>query len=703
MLLMCGTSTIYAATIGSDTAVNRFSTQQTINNTDRVAGFAWLEGGFRLNDLTVTGTFDSVFPVSGSVDFNGGRLFLHTDLNFTALSSLILLGRLSAEGFSVDLSNSIHQIPQFSVGSSACLVNRIASATPNANTILSCDWSFDHRFIAVSTTVAILNTSIFIYEFTGSSLIQRASSNLGGGVVSAVNAIRWHPSKHLLAVARNDATLITSQMLTLTFNTTSFALSIQDTEAVVGESALSAAWHPTGNFLAFGTNSALGAGSVRIFDVDGSGNMSAPLVVSVSGVGQPVQFEALDWVITGSFFAVGMAAGASQELEVYSFTTGPKAAVLNASVELGVNDNTVAWHPTTTTLLAAGIAGTSGNLVRLYSHNPGAGSLTQIAGISDLGQSVEIIDWNNNGSCLGVGRDTDGVGGRFRTYEFDANANQFTRITDVTVGSDVEALSWSRNGQSVAIGSNTNLLTVYSSTDFLLSTTPCFDFENVRLLLGRDIALERGCLRFSGTSTIDGRGNSLSLGPTSTLVVNSNSSLLFKDITLRGIHDARFFCVDNTATMSFENATLLLDGNLTFSNGKFILIDDLTISGTGFTFKYTSDLVSTVMQNSSLIVDDSITFSYHPSSASRDRLQFVDNTARLVLNGATFHTTAAGIDLTKGVLWVDSESVLSNEGSTQASGIVFGDGSSTANNFDIMFSPAAVLVASKGFILYNNI
>ena len=45
--IFCFLGIIFCVDIGSDTAVNRFNTQQTLNNGDRIAGFAALQGGFR--------------------------------------------------------------------------------------------------------------------------------------------------------------------------------------------------------------------------------------------------------------------------------------------------------------------------------------------------------------------------------------------------------------------------------------------------------------------------------------------------------------------------------------------------------------------------------------------------------------------------------------------------------------------------------
>src|SRR3989304_9515673 len=52
-------------------------------DTDNILyGFGWFKHGFTLEDAQTTCTFDSVYPVSGGVDLNGGTLYLKQDLLF---------------------------------------------------------------------------------------------------------------------------------------------------------------------------------------------------------------------------------------------------------------------------------------------------------------------------------------------------------------------------------------------------------------------------------------------------------------------------------------------------------------------------------------------------------------------------------------------------------------------------------------------
>lgn len=76
-------SATHAVVIGSNSAVSlqpavTFPASDTDNT---MLGFAWFKNGFTLEDATTSVTFDTVFPVSGTVDLNGGTLSLLSNLN----------------------------------------------------------------------------------------------------------------------------------------------------------------------------------------------------------------------------------------------------------------------------------------------------------------------------------------------------------------------------------------------------------------------------------------------------------------------------------------------------------------------------------------------------------------------------------------------------------------------------------------------
>lgn len=164
---------------------------------------------------------------------------------------------------------------------------------------------------------------------------------------------------------------------------------------------------------------------------------------------------------------------------------------------------------------------------------------------------------------------------------------------------------------------------------------------------------------FSGNSTIEGNANSLYLQG-GKIIVERGSSLLIKDIVLHDVQDGNLFCLDNNATITFQNALIYLSNDYTFSLGKFVTSDQVTFEGNN-KFIYQSPMTSTITSKSNLFLDQGVTFSYDPPFMKKDLIEFEDAYSVLTLNGATLHATMTGMQLTKGTLIVNKNSFISAE------------------------------------------
>gem|GEM_PF-4916664 len=73
---------IHALIVGSNTAVSRQSlvTFPEADSNNTMLGFAAFEDGFRLETFATTCTFDAYFPVGGTVQLDGGSLWLARDM-----------------------------------------------------------------------------------------------------------------------------------------------------------------------------------------------------------------------------------------------------------------------------------------------------------------------------------------------------------------------------------------------------------------------------------------------------------------------------------------------------------------------------------------------------------------------------------------------------------------------------------------------
>lgn len=694
------------ADIGSDTSVTRISTQQVVFNGDRIAGFTSLEEGFRFFGLQVNATFDSFFPVSGKVQLNGGTLTLNRDLVIRNDTVFGIQGNIIGNGHAIELSSSVTCIPSLSVDEISCGIVLTTSTVLDSDCEVV-DWSFDSKFLAVGKDSRIgAADTIENYELESNDNLVLRDSFDPPGARTEINDIRWRPNEYLLAVVRYAGT--GDEVLTYT-SSSSGILTLVSSTTVVGD-AVACIWHPDGDILAVGTTA--DANELIFYPVDMAGNLGARTIFNITP-NRDVQFEAIDFSPDGNYLVVGVDddGGTNPELLVYRFTKSPITLTLAASTIFSKDVECLGWNPTFTQFIAVGLddTGPAGDLVQVQEFDPVGGTLTTRAVGLSIGGPAESMDWRNDGQCLAVGRGLTASNHFLRTYAFDPVGTTTLRVIDelLTVD-DVESVRWSQDGNFLAVGRDGEIIPGEGALFIFqnplnLSLNSCFELRDVKLSFDTDIIFKDSCYQFTGHSVINGHGNVLTLDSTTTFVVGANSSLLIKDVILKNISGNQLTATDGTSTFSFQDVKMVLDGNYSFTVGRFDVIKDFEVSGDGFNFAYQTDQVSTITTYGRFILDNGITFSYDPSIASQDLINFSDENSELILRSATLHATTTGLQLTKGYMQIEGLSFLSAEGVSAATGILFGDGASAVNNFCIEWLPAAHLELLQGFATYDNV
>ncbi|KKQ50024.1 MAG: hypothetical protein US69_C0001G0052 [candidate division TM6 bacterium GW2011_GWF2_38_10] len=81
-IFMIASQSLLAVNKGSESvlSIEPFFTFPAEDSDNRMLAFGWFKNGFALEDQTTTCTFESVFPINGRMDLNGGSLFLQTNL-----------------------------------------------------------------------------------------------------------------------------------------------------------------------------------------------------------------------------------------------------------------------------------------------------------------------------------------------------------------------------------------------------------------------------------------------------------------------------------------------------------------------------------------------------------------------------------------------------------------------------------------------
>jgi hypothetical protein len=204
-------------------------------------------------------------------------------------------------------------------------------------------------------------------------------------------------------------------------------------------------------------------------------------------------------------------------------------------------------------------------------------------------------------------------------------------------------------------------------------------------------------LTFKGTCALDGKGHIMNLSTDGNIVVSPDSVLTLRNITLKGITGTNLRCMSNTTTIFFENVTLQHDANFTFTKGSFEVNHKLVLAG-AYAFAYTSTIPSIILNNSMLMLDRGMTFSYLPGSANRNLLTFEDDTAVLYCNGATLAATTTGMRLTQGTLRFNDDNLIVSTAVNNAQAIKFGTGLSDANDVIVEILPGASIEVVSGYL-----
>ncbi|MCX5921732.1 MAG: hypothetical protein NTX86_00145 [Candidatus Dependentiae bacterium] len=225
--------------------------------------------------------------------------------------------------------------------------------------------------------------------------------------------------------------------------------------------------------------------------------------------------------------------------------------------------------------------------------------------------------------------------------------------------------------------------------------------NNVKLTMNGDLTLALPVETY-GFVEIDGQEYTLDLSLSPTVSVFPGSTLVLKNMMVTGISGSKINNVDNTGQVQLQNTTWVQSGDYQFVRGSLQINNKVLMTGAS-NFVYQTSQISTITSNAQLMFDSGMTFSYAPSSASNNLLNFQDSTAELYLYQTTLRTSTIGLQLTKGMVTVDGICNVVSNAVTQAQGVRFGDGVLSANNINLMILPESGLNLVSGFLVYNNV
>lgn len=160
-----------AVTFGSDTAVSRFNARITLSTGDLIAGFAAIQGGFIMASSAATATFNSFFPVSSELNFNGGTLILNRDLIVSDTATIPSWGSITGNNFNWSLSPGITVAPSRTASNNLYTISNLITFLNGNLTLQNSNLSF--------TGTCVINGQGNILSFNPTvTLLVGAGSNL---------------------------------------------------------------------------------------------------------------------------------------------------------------------------------------------------------------------------------------------------------------------------------------------------------------------------------------------------------------------------------------------------------------------------------------------------------------------------------------------------------------------------------------------
>lgn len=668
--------------IGSNTVTSRQSTVvfPAVDTNNEIRGFAAMDEGFTLENSSTTCTFNAFYPVQKDLTLNGGTLFLSQDMYADDNFRMINVGTINGNGKSFILTTT-GALSLVSGGGGYEFFSFITSDDVG-NDALSVDWSFNDQYVAVGTE----GNRLLVYSFNGSLLDAVENINL----TRSVESVAWHPTDYLLASGILNNSGSQTELTLWRFNPiTEQLLNVSSINLNTNIHAL--AWRPIGSFLVVARQSFFQ--KMILYSVTGDTLTQIDATdVFLSGY---VQRNALSWDSSGTYIVAGTAQLFADELLMYYFN----GAALTFTLGVNINEtvSAVDWSPTGT-YIAVGLSSGSERL-RVYKHTVSDGTLVEIPA-ARVGESASVlsIDWSNDGTSLVVGLESNSST-EFRRYVFNEAMGTLSIASSQSVFGSVNIVKWSNANNYIATGDDANNLSIYGFNT--INPTGDLVFKNIYLMLHGDL-LCTNTLRFQGDCTIDMTGHDILLQTNGHLVVDSGSSLRFKDAYIYNIYDRKLRCLDSLATVSLQDVSIQLDGDWTFSLGSINVQQDVVISGTQRVI-YQSAGTITVEKNSMLYCDQNLTFSYEPLNSSNSRMVFKDSSSQWYLDNASLYVSNAGLQLLKGTCIINGFCNVSNNASSSSFGLIFGSGSTIVDNMRLKILQGSELSALSGYIVYKNV
>ncbi len=718
---------------------------------NEILAFASMQNGFSLQNSSTNLTFGSVFPVSGTVDLNGGTMTLNTDFIFRNPTTLNGLGVIVGNGHVMRFCSDVTTLPADTVSFSDTVIFH------DANLSIPVSISFlGNCTINGNGNVLSLGTSGELVVASGGTLTLRNMDIVG---ISGTK----------IRCASSTACLIFDNVRWFQedyYECLTGSMKIQNNVEFSGTSTFYYA--ASGNFfidtdtdckfnegITFKIGRKLSTFDTQLTFSDSSSTLilsNADFVTTESGVlftkGQLVldRIVSFDTIFTDTQRGIIFGDGTSANDVTVQFNPG---CVVNHNsgywVYRNANQNLFESNA-----LASEIVRNEGSLFKIE-RDLTLNKLTfSVASDSvappTIANGVRITYDDTHIRLPSVEFDIIGYQTNQLSYVLGGNGDLFFSRGSLSVPVTITSVSNTIHGTgnieapiSLSSGSQLNLgfngllnetlslnqgqvifqNNVECGIDGLIEGPGIVDLESYKVLLSSiiqnydtpimwdgsnaTIELSRGISlsetwTLSGNITIEGNQNNFTLSDLGSLRVQPHTNLTLKNITLVGVNNNALQLTSDSSLLTLSDAHLIFDQNYTLTKGQIVFERESSFSGP-YTISFEQSQTNTIAQNSQISILNGATYKIG-RMGSVEPLYFQDDSAQLMFNNSNFSIASGGARMSRGTVIFEKECAISFNSTNTGNGLQLGDGTAVGDVV-FQFNPGAKIALNAGHILQN--
>jgi len=749
---------VFAEVKGSETAVSVESAYQfpAADSNNTMLGFAWFKNGFSLEDNTTTCTFDSVYPVSGNINLNGGTLYLAQDLIFKNKTTLLGLGTIVGGDHVCEFCSSIKTLPTGQTIFQDLEISLTADLVITDTIVLRGDCKIfgdkydivlgqnGYIFVDVDSSLHLADITlegvaadnVFMQDDTSEIILenviwkQEDDYTFDKGCITFLNENIFMGKYDFVYDSICTSTIESHSKWRVT-NGMTLQIGRKDStdgpEPIYFEDDTSVLRLDDCTFLITGFGISLTRGSMEV-----ESNVGVEVIGTTTNTG-------LVWGsgIEGEDFYVYLNSGASLDLKsgqmIYNNYANDCLKAFSESarvVRYGASKMYIAsdWifpnlvlkvrFGAPETILKEGVTYSYDGTKIVFDeveysflgHQSGSYNFHLIGDdylyLSKGSFVAPLFVQGANNKIYGAGNFSGPVilqdSDSYLSYNLNGlvlgdvyiNGSTVTLGGDLALGADAKFIG----GGIVDLASYNFAL---SGLDSIWTSTIYWKNTDGGISLHSNVDLS-GMWVFDDSCVVNGNGHNINVGQIGQIVVGDGAQLTLRDVTLHMVSQDDIQLLSDTSSIVLDNVVWVQDADITFNTGSMKFINNVEFIG-AYDFHYDTSQTSTIANNSTWKITGDMTLKIGRKEAQDyvEPLYFENSASSLGLDNCTFIVTGSGMQFARGRIDLDKDVNLEIMGTTVDTGLVLGDGQEEHDFSVYLYSGLSVRFKS-GQLVYNN-